>query len=223
MNQNDEARTLEEAYTSATNSSNLRVEAEKRGDADLLIASAWSQSRIGGAILRLASEWDSVPKMPPVTADGCMPAFMVEWEVTHPQAPTMDEKRAMRSRAAEAAHRVNLHQMGQILARLKSLPDVRMQSVIQLVRWRVADADNKAPEIIRWWLHQVCPACHGTKWEVVQGTNRQSQKPCKRCHGSGVSQAPHGQEGKKLANWLDDCASRGRAGIRSRLHSIQEK
>lgn len=43
----------EERYIVATNTSNLRVEAEKRGDADVLIASAWAPGRIGGALMRL--------------------------------------------------------------------------------------------------------------------------------------------------------------------------
>ena len=35
---NDERRTVEESYTSATNSSNLRCEADRRTDVDVLIA-----------------------------------------------------------------------------------------------------------------------------------------------------------------------------------------
>lgn len=43
----------EERYLSATQSSNMRVEAEKHGDADVMIASGWSASRIGAALMRL--------------------------------------------------------------------------------------------------------------------------------------------------------------------------
>ena len=43
----------EEKYLTATNTSNLKVEADVTGAGDVLIASGWSASRIGGALLRL--------------------------------------------------------------------------------------------------------------------------------------------------------------------------
>ncbi len=43
----------EEKYLVATNTSNLRVEAERTGAADVIIAAGWSASRIGGALMRL--------------------------------------------------------------------------------------------------------------------------------------------------------------------------
>ena len=46
----------EERYISASQSSNMRVQAEKHGDADVMIASGWSASRIGGALMRLHSK-----------------------------------------------------------------------------------------------------------------------------------------------------------------------
>ena len=55
---------VEEQYSQACTSSNLRVEADKRGPADILIASGMSNSRIGGALMRLRTEYgsDSVPR-----------------------------------------------------------------------------------------------------------------------------------------------------------------
>ena len=46
----------EERYLSASQSSNMRVQAEKHGDADVMIAAGWSASRIGGALMRLHSK-----------------------------------------------------------------------------------------------------------------------------------------------------------------------
>ena len=48
--------TTEERYLVATNTSNLKVEAEVRGAADVLIAAGWSSSRIGHALMRLHSK-----------------------------------------------------------------------------------------------------------------------------------------------------------------------
>ena len=61
---NDERQGIEEQYSQACTSSNLRVEADKRSPADVLIASGMSNSRIGGALMRLRTEYgaDSVPR-----------------------------------------------------------------------------------------------------------------------------------------------------------------
>lgn len=59
---NDDLRTVEEAYTSATTASNLRVQADRRSDADILIAAGWAPGMLGGALMRLHSEWDSTAR-----------------------------------------------------------------------------------------------------------------------------------------------------------------
>lgn len=59
---NDEMRGVDEAYQVAGNSSNLRVEADRRSDADVLIAAGWTKGMLGGAALRLRGEWDSCEK-----------------------------------------------------------------------------------------------------------------------------------------------------------------
>ena len=57
-----EKRTIEEAYTSATNSSNLRCEADRRTDVDVLIAAGCTPGILGAALMRLHSEWDGCAK-----------------------------------------------------------------------------------------------------------------------------------------------------------------
>lgn len=56
---NDTARTVEEQYTRATTSSNLRCKADERSDVDLLIAAGCTPGILGGALMRLHSEFDS--------------------------------------------------------------------------------------------------------------------------------------------------------------------
>lgn len=57
---NNHYRTVEEAYTRAgTSSSNLKVDPDRRGDADVLVAAGWSPGMLGGALMRLRGEWDS--------------------------------------------------------------------------------------------------------------------------------------------------------------------
>jgi len=59
MTATDDRPTISERYSSATESSNLRV-TDKRGDADLLIASGWLQDSLGSLLLRLRVEFDGV-------------------------------------------------------------------------------------------------------------------------------------------------------------------
>ena len=54
---NDERAGIEEQYCQASTSSNLRVEADKRGAADVLIASGLSGKGLGGALMRLHTEY----------------------------------------------------------------------------------------------------------------------------------------------------------------------
>ena len=53
---------IEETYQVAGNTSNLAVEADKRGAADVLIAAGWSPTRIGAALMRLHSEYDAAQR-----------------------------------------------------------------------------------------------------------------------------------------------------------------
>ena len=50
---------IEERYTRATTSSNLRCKADERSDVDILIACGLTPGILGGALMRLASEFDS--------------------------------------------------------------------------------------------------------------------------------------------------------------------
>ena len=54
----NETRTIEEAYTSACSASSLKVEADVRGSADLMIVAGWNNARVGSALMRLVSEWE---------------------------------------------------------------------------------------------------------------------------------------------------------------------
>jgi hypothetical protein len=188
----DELRTTEEAYASATHSSNLRVEADRRGDADVLIAAGWSMSRIGGALLRLHSEYDSV---------------------AHPRLATA----AQFGGDKKAAHAHNVHETALMLGRLKTLPSAREQLTIQALKWGIADAQDVAAKLLQWWLSQVCPECHGTKFEPVAGTGRLSAKACKICRGTGLAQIPCGESGRRLANFMDGCLHAARRDIGRRL------
>lgn len=55
---NDDRAGIEESYSTACNSSNLRVEADRGSNADILIAAGWLPSRaIGAVLLRLHTKY----------------------------------------------------------------------------------------------------------------------------------------------------------------------
>lgn len=227
MTTNDEKRGIEEMYVSATTSSNLRVEADRPSDADVIIAAGWSQARIGGALLRLHSEWDRVQK-PRMAAPEAVKKLAESLTFDQLAKMRIDlgiatiggmrPSHAVAEIAAEAQARAwFMNEMARLIGELKALPDVRTQVTLQLLKWRVENAEAAAVDIIRWWLTQICPACAGTKWQLAAGTNRQNGKACKACHGVGTARIPHEQVGRRCANWLDQCVERARARIGQRL------
>lgn len=68
---NEDSAGIEEQYNQACTSSNLRVQADRRSAGDVLIASGMSNSRIGGALMRLRIEYgsDSVPRRSATATD----------------------------------------------------------------------------------------------------------------------------------------------------------
>ncbi len=200
MTEQDTKPTLEERYTVAAQTSNMRVEADRAGDADVIIAAGWSQSRIGGALLRLHTEFDGSPR----------PRLASRDDFLHDSNRRDRDARKAASRTARA---FNLHEMGLHLQKLKSLPEVRVQVTLQLLKWRVEDAETKGVEILQWWLAQSCTECGGTKFQVAEGTGRQTAKLCKTCLGTGKKDLPHDQVGRRAANWMDQCVERARANI----------
>ena len=212
-----------EQYASATHATNLRVEtdAELRSAADVLMAAAWSPSRLGAALLRLHSEWDGTQHPRRMTDQGIQ-ALAQAQEVPKDCPP--ERKAAVQlqtaRRAAQDWHR---HEMGLLLGRLKTLPSVREQLHIQADKWRCDNPRHVAASILHWWLDRLCTTCHGTKFEVSEGTGRQSGKVCRVCRGTGEAHIPCGETGRRMANYMDDAVNQARTQIRNRLRPHRER
>lgn len=58
MFEGNEKAGIEEIYQVAGNTSDLTVEADRKGAGDVMIAAGWSESRVGMALMRLHSEYD---------------------------------------------------------------------------------------------------------------------------------------------------------------------
>lgn len=245
----DHPAAVDEIYQSASNTSNLRVEADRRGPGDVIIAAGWSMSRLGMGLLRLHSEWDASEK-PPKPTKASIEALVGTFQRALPgeYAPVLAGNKPRPLTGAEAVHyaaRWHAHEVGMLLGKLKALPDVREQVTLKALRWgmgrelfqgaspdntmplhpaaerreEVARATGKASAVIRYWLDQTCGACHGLKWQQIPGTPALSAKPCHHCCGSGFGAVPHQEQGKRLANYLDDCVSRARQSLKNRLRA----
>ncbi|PUA95505.1 hypothetical protein C8C99_0305 [Acidovorax sp. 107] len=212
----DDRRTIEESYASATASSDLRCDTREgapRSDTDLLIAAGWSPSRIGAALLRLHTEWDGAEHLRPAAGADFAQAARARQPVALSQTPPM-----ARAVADKLAAEFNHQQAKLLMSRLKTMPVVREQLTLQLLKWKVEDAEQVAGALLRWWLAPNCHACHGRKFEVIPDTGRLSSKHCKPCGATGKLRIPHGEAGRKLANFMDDCVHRARQSIKKRLH-----
>lgn len=179
MLNNDDRAGIEEQYSQACTSSQLRVEAEKRGSADLLIAAGWSPSRVGAALLRLHTEYDRAGLS---------------------RAPSQTDLRLL-------------------IGKLKSLADVRREATRQANTWRMVDPESTVIAVVLYWLDQRCKACGGLGAKAIPGTPVLHAKPCHKCRGSGKTITPYGDDGKRLANYFDDCVSKTRQSMKKRLHN----
>ncbi|SFB96401.1 hypothetical protein SAMN05216344_106112 [Polaromonas sp. OV174] len=224
--------TTEEKYLSAIHSSNLRMEAdaERRSNADVLVAAGWSASRVGMALLRLHSEWDAAakPVRPTQQAIRLLAETMPRIEkgrvtkkgkdgVMTRQANTVVDIAG----ATRLAGQWHLSELYKLIDKLGMLPDVRRELLRQAGKWRIANAPEVVPSVIKYWLEQNCSVCSGLKFKPVSGTPTLSNRQCHGCHGSGVGAVPHGQDGKRLCNYIDDCVMWARQSLRSRLRNTK--
>ncbi|MBB1603326.1 zinc finger-like domain-containing protein [Variovorax sp. UMC13] len=223
MLEDDRRRGVEEAYTSAGNSSDLRHDASRPGAVDLLIAAGLSDSRLGMALLRLHSEWDKAekPRKPTPAAINALAAVMpttVKREGGGESVLTKSQRHEMARQRAQAWY---LGEMASLVGKLRSLASVRHALATYAHRWKMEEAETKVPSIIAFWLDQTCSHCHGLKFLQAVGAPSLSTKACRACDGTGVARIPHAQDGRRIANYMDDCVSCARDALRKRLRALQ--
>lgn len=210
---------VEEQYDSATHASNLRVQADRNGPADVIIAMGWSPSRVGAALMRLQSEWSGAahPKRPTRAAVEALAMSL-------PRIENGSRKLVDAAGAQRQAHDWHMHEVKILFGKLKTLPAARDQ----LARWArlqlIDNADHRVAEILHWHLDHICPACEGRGKEILPNTPILSHKNCKECHGSGETKIPSQQgndqylhESKKLLRYINDCVKTARTALKQRL------
>lgn len=227
-NTNTERPSIEERYETASNTSDLTLTLDPDlpgGAADVLIACAWSETRLGGALLRLHSEWSACEK-PIRPSKERVKALVGTYQVALQGAAPLEEGEKRQplttAQATQYAAAWYAHEMAMLLQKLKQLPAVREQVMLQALKWGMEHPEMKAAAIVRYWLDTNCGTCDGRKFRLIPGTPSLSNKTCPSCGGSGVAPVPHGQEGRKLANHMDACVHRARQGIRNHLRSSRK-
>lgn len=219
-----DAITTQERYTSAIQSSGLRLEAHVRGDADLIIAAGLCKSKFGAALMRLQAEWDGAErwgvKIPVVpTKRAIMAEARVKFEygtklVNGRERPTTirkitkDSMKAAREKLEERYEA----EMRRAFAALKTLPEVVRDFQIKLA----LDGMNTefAAALLLHWLDPRCKVCHGT------GRQLKSERGCGKCREHpGFATAPGGNEGEGMLNFLDECAKAAASDVRKSFHT----
>lgn len=211
---------IEETYTAAVSASNLRLETREgsaTGAAGLLIAVGWSESRVGAIFMRLHSEWDGSAKPLRPT-----PEAIRQLAKRADAADIGKSKLTPDQWAHQEANRWYEHEVRILLLRLKSLPQARAAVADQADKWKIYKPHSVAGAVVKYWLDQTCPACHGLRWQKNQNAPVLGNRVCQVCRGQGISQAPFGMEGRRLLNYIDDCVNRARSSIKSRLGAMHK-
>lgn len=268
----------EEVYETATNTSNLRESAERRGATDVLRDMAMSSNRLGAALLRLRAQWESSTK-----PERQQPRTMQQWRAIEPDKdkaeaaywherqscddsydralntlanrladlaavreeltpiamkwgfgkPTDPEERSERTEKTELDDKLLQEMRAAVEAADGDAEKTAAQATLnhwmievqrQRAVWDAEDrirAEHKIGAIVRYWLDQTCPKCDGLKFLVQPGTARLSKNICPRpsqggCGGTGFLSVPFGQDGRKLANHMDQCAHRYQGRMKAR-------
>ncbi len=221
----------EEKYSAATHASNLRVQAERGGSADMLIAAGWSASRVGAALIRVHSEWEGMPK-PKRQARDAIKVIADTFQKGADGKVQFDEKTRLLPMDA-AYRRANdwyIHEMMLVFQRLKTLPEVRQQLVLWAMKADMAAPSQRVAEVMGWWLDHRCPICEGRGKDSIPGTPSLSHKDCKACRGTGETNIPaqyddscYLRESKKMLRYINDCVKSAQASIRGRLQPMKAK
>lgn len=229
---NDERRTVEEAYTSATTTSDMRVvvDSEKQGDAETIIAAGMSKSVAGACFMRLHGEWSrsEKPRLPTVEAVKKLAESLTFDQLVKMRADlglssigNLRPSPVVAQMAAEAQAKAwYIAEVELLLGKLKSFRAAKGYLAAHLANWSSHPEtvlNQAGVEVLIWWLDKQCKVCDGTQWEVAAGSNRQTNRPCKACRGSGLAKLPRADDGRRLANYLDDCVQTARTSIKTRL------
>lgn len=214
------APSLDERYGSATVSSNLLLDENRRGAVNLLIAAgvaARGDSKgsraLGGALQRLLTEWEQIAKpqrMPVLSLKSwieALPLVKVGERLDKDGQPAAvmgrdkDGARTMRRKQQEMSDGLYEQELLQIAQRLQSRFLVREALFALAVKWGCEDPEQTVAAAIVYWLASKCPTCKGTG-EVQAGDK---VRTCGGCKGSTAAPVPGAAIGHRLVDYMNLC------------------
>jgi hypothetical protein len=101
------------------------------------------------------------------------------------------------------------------------LEQVHEQIMMQAQYWGIERPASVSAAVLSWWLRRVCGTCHGVRLEAIADTPSLSSRPCKTCKGTGEAKLAYGHDGRRLADWLDNCKVHAAASIKKRLQNTK--
>jgi hypothetical protein len=220
-----------ETYECASNTSNLKVEAEKRGPVDVIAAAGMAQSfdgppppysrlRTGMALLRLHSEFSSAAKprrMCATSVEAIIRRMQGEDRQAEATARRLGEKF---THPGPVAHRAQREADEWFASELRLLAiGLKSRGAVwdQLTPWAAIKGHNPelVAEALLYWLAPTCRACDGLKLRKVAGQPALSARQCHKCSGTG--NAPHPKGTARILGHLDEAVSKARQSLKRRL------
>jgi hypothetical protein len=194
---------IEESYSTATNTSDLSVDPDHRKPVDVILAAGMTKSRLGQALIQLRAEWDRCEKPPKRTQ-----------EQIEARAAELPDKKG---RPDVKRARVEALVWHARVTRERAMK-LRGRSVVLglLTDWallRGVDVDLLSPALFHW-LAPTCPVCDGL------GKLRRPDAPvlgiqCYHCHGAGTWVRPLGAS--DIHEHIADCVGKARSGMAGKL------
>ena len=164
---------IEERYLAASNTSDLTMDADRRGQGDLVGAAGFVDNQLGLALLHMQGEWDRCDK----------PRKRNVAEIAVRATAFKDKKgRPDLRRATVEAMVWHASAMRERAAKLSG----RSVVVGLLTDWameRGIDVDLISPALFHW-LSPTCPACDGHGKKQVPYGEEPSKENCPHCRGA---------------------------------------
>jgi hypothetical protein len=222
---------VEETYGTTTASSNLRVgiDPDIRTPGDIIAAAGMNTHRMGLALMRLRTEWDTSAKpLPPVQATieqiaasfSRVPAGQANAGLVREVVGGEERFRLPMVVAQETAAAWYHGELTGFLGQLRSLPNVREALAFWAAEQGYEEGVHLVTAVLLWWLHPACAVCAGTGKLVVPGTGGRSSKACKECRKHqvpGQRKVPHGHAGRRLLAFINECGRAARVDLQQRL------
>lgn len=213
---------LEERYGAATASSNLKLDENRRGAVNLIIAAGVAgrpdkdgvvkaSRMLGGALERLLTEWHQVAKPQRMVVLSvqdwidALPLIKVgeRQDKDGNTVPIMgrdkEQARARRAEQQKASDHAYHKELMLLAQKLPSRVLVRQILFAVALKWGCEDAEDVVAGAIAYWLASKCKTCSGTG-EVQAGDK---VRTCGDCQGGTEAPVPGADAGRALLNFMD--------------------